>query len=141
MLESIRVEKLTAEWKKHESRIVEIKAEIAALLGFSAGNDSSSEIPDVDPSEVVEIDSTVAPGTKGRLVLEAIQTLGGKTKAGPVKLVLIKGGTLADEPRSIKTVRGYFNHLRKKGYISSVKGHRGTWALTPKATAVLGGAP
>ena len=39
----------------------------------------------------------------------------------------------------MKTVRAYFNHLKKKGYIASVKGQRGVWTLTPKARSALGG--
>ena len=144
MLESTKAAGLIEEWRRHEARIVEIKKELASLLGVSPSvvampTKGQAQLP--LPSDEQESDSTVAPGTKGRATIEAIHSFGGRSNAGGVRDALVAKGLVTADAQGMKNIRSYFAYLRKKEYIVAVKGHRGTWALTPKATAVLGGAP
>ena len=146
MLESQRATALLDEWKRSEARIDAIKKELASILGVSAtasahvaSTKGQTQLPLVDDNDGRH--APVAPGTKGRATIEAMHSLGGKAKAGQVKDVLLAQGLVTDDPKGMKSIRSYFNYLKKKSYIVSVKGHAGTWELTPLALSVLGGAP
>ena len=146
MLESQRATSLLDEWKRSEARIDAIKKELASILGVSApasvrvvSTSGQARLPLVDDDDGRH--APVASGTKGRATIEAMHSLGGKAKAGQVKDVLLVQGLVTDDAKGMKSIRSYFNYLKKKGYIVQVKGHAGTWELTPLAFSVLGGAP
>jgi len=148
-MESAKASALFQEWRELEARIVadqlrvvKIKAELAGVLGFSPStvvDDEPDEPVDVDPSEVEEIPSTIAPGTKGRATLDAIKVLGGRARAAEVKDYLVKNGIMEDSANAEKLVRSHFNYLgNRKGYLAKVRNHRGLWKLTDEAIKVIG---
>lgn len=146
MFESAKASELIDEWKRHEARIVEIKKALAGVLGVSPS--VVVRIPAPTPPSQLELTeddqeghASVASGTKARATIEAIQSVGGKAKARQVHEALLAQGLVTDGPKGMKSIRSYFSFLKRKEYITEVKGNRGMWALTPKATAVLGGAP
>jgi hypothetical protein len=147
MLESQKATGLIDEWRQHEERIVEIKKELASILGVSPSVVVRMQVPmgqvtaaRVQNDQSDENHTSIAPGTKARATIEAMHSLGGKAKAGQVHERLLAQELVSDDAKGMKSIRSYFNFLKKKEYIIAVKGNRGTWALTPKATSALGGA-
>lgn len=135
MIDSTRAAALIEEWRRLEVRIVEIRRELAGdEVPAATTNGTSTKAA---PQAVHKDDPSVAPGTKSRAALEVIAQLGGSAKAGPVKDALVARRVLEDSDGAEKSVRSYFNFLRKKKYLVA-SGERGVWELTAKARNIVG---
>lgn len=140
MIDSARAAALIEEWRRLEVRIIEIRRELAGDIGPVAAmtNGAQARAATTATSTAQANDPSVAPGTKSRATLEVIAELGGSAKAGPVKDALVARKVIEDSDGAEKSVRSYFNFLRKKKYIAA-SGERGVWELTAKARNIVGG--
>lgn len=146
MTDSERIRSLLDRMADHEKQIADIKVSLASLLGVVHDNGSAAPPPPVapppkteEPRKKPDAAGRVAKGTKGRQVIELMDQLGGKARAGKVADLMKNVGP---RKKAVKRVRTYIYHLSRDeaGYLEPGD-EPGVWKLTPKAYEALGKEP
>ena len=147
-----RIRQLTDELDTCETRIKEIKTELASLLGVQAPPAQTIEAatipvprhsvrqPKRAPARLASTNGAVLKGTKGYKTLKAMASLGGEAMVAELS---DKMPGLPKPPKIRKQrVRSYIRYLSlpDNQYLAST-GKRGRWKLTKKGWAAIGGRP
>lgn len=153
MRTGLRIRRLTDELDTCETRIEEIKAELAGLLlGAQAPPAQTIEAATIPAAQGVRpqrstpasrrasTNGAVSSGTKGYKTLKAIAKLGGEAQVADISARLT---WLPKTPKVRKArVRSYIRYLSlpDNKYLEPT-GTRGLWRITEKGWAAIGGRP